>query len=359
MRVLLITMEWPPFKGGAGNYYFNLTENLSDCRVKVLQAGSSSFYKFFWPKWLKLFFKVRQLVKKDRPDLIWVGQVLPIGTVAYLIKKFLKIPYFVSTHGLDIMLPQKSSRKEKIMRRVLNEAQFITANSKFTKKELLNLDIAEEKIEVIYPCPNIKAAAVSLEQIRELKQELNLEDKRVLLTVGRLVKRKGQVKVIQALPALLKKFPELVYVVVGNGPESAILKAKSLKLGLKNKVIFLANISNEELPTYYQLSDIFVMPAENLAGDVEGFGIVYLEAAMLGLPSVAGKSGGVTEAILDGQTGLLVEPDNQEDLVQKISLLLEDQNLYQKLSAGGKARVEQDFQWDKQAAKLNKRIYAQ
>lgn len=358
MKILLLTMEWPPFKGGVGNYYFNLVQNLSGHQVSVLEVGSTSFYQYFWPKWLKLFFAARQTVKKNRPDLIWVGQVLPIGTVAYLIKKFYKIPYFVSTHGLDIMLPQKSSRKEKTMKRVLNEARFITANSKFTKRELLNLEIPEEKIEVIYPCPNIKAATVSLEQIRELKQELGLEDKKVLLTVGRLVNRKGQQKVIQAMPALLKKFPELVYLVVGDGPASAKLKTQSLNLGLKNKVIFLANVSNEELPIYYQLSDIFVMPAENLAGDVEGFGIVYLEAAMFGLPSVAGKSGGVMEAVIDGQTGLLVEPNNQEDLVQKICLLLDDRNLHQKLSFEGKARVERDWQWDNQAAKLNKRIYA-
>ncbi|MDP2586551.1 MAG: glycosyltransferase family 4 protein [Candidatus Komeilibacteria bacterium] len=359
MKLLLITMEWPPFKGGVGNYYFNLVQNLSGHQVSVLEVGSTSFYKYFWPKWLKLFFQIRKLVKKDRPDLIWVGQVLPIGTVALLIKKFFKIPYFVSTHGLDIMLPQKSLRKEKIMRRVLNESKFITSNSKFTKKQLLNLEIPEEKIEVIYPCPNIKAVTSSLEQIRELKRELGLEDKKVLLTVGRLVNRKGQQKVIQAMPALVKKFPEMVYLVIGDGPEGEKLKAQSLKLGLKNKVIFLANISDEELPAYYQLADLFVMPAENLAGDVEGFGIVYLEAAMFGLPSVAGKSGGVMEAVIDGQTGLLVDPNNQDDLAEKISFLLSDKELRQQFSVNGRIRVERDFIWNKQAAKLNKRIYAQ
>ena len=112
MKILLITMEYPPDRGGVGNYYFNLVKNLYGHQIEVLKADRSSFYKFFWPKWLKLYFKVKQQVKKNKPDLIWVGQVLPIGTVAYLIEKFFKIPYFVSTHGMDIMLPQKNLRKK-------------------------------------------------------------------------------------------------------------------------------------------------------------------------------------------------------------------------------------------------------
>ncbi|MCX6785583.1 MAG: glycosyltransferase family 4 protein [Candidatus Komeilibacteria bacterium] len=353
MKILLVTMEYPPFKGGVGNYYFNLVKNLTGHQVKVFQAGPASFYKFFWPKWLKLYFEIKKNVKKDKPDLIWVGQVLPVGEAAYLIKKFYNIHYFASTHGLDIMLPQQQLRKEKAMRQVLDNAEFITANSNFTKKELLNLGYAEDKVEVVYPCSNILMNREINEAKKQIiRNKLNLNNKKVLLTVGRLVERKGQGTVIGTLPKLLEKFPDLVYVMVGDGPDNAKLKALVFKLGLADKVFFLENISNEELPAYYQVADLFVMPAKNLAGDVEGFGIVYLEAAACGLPAVAGKSGGVMEAVVDGQTGLLVDPDNQEELAEKISELLINRELYKKLANNARSRVERDFIWAKQADKL-------
>lgn len=353
-------MEYPPFKGGVGNYYYNLIQNLTGYEVEIFQVEKSSFYKFFWPKWLKLFFQIKKMIKQKKPDLIWVGQVLPVGEAVYMIKKFFGIPYFVSAHGMDIMLPQQKLYKEKIMRRVLNVAQFITANSQFTKKELLNLGIPEGKIEIIYPCPNVSRGANNAERGKEevnaLKNKLKIQNKKVLLTVGRLVKRKGQAKVIEAMPKLLEQFPNLVYLIIGEGPESLNLKSFGLRMGVDNNVILLNNISNEELPAYYKSADLFVMPAVNLIGDVEGFGIVYLEAADFGLPAVAAKSGGVMEAIIDGQTGLLVEPDNQADLISKISRLLTDQSLYQKLSNEAKARVKKDYTWAKQAEKLNKKI---
>ncbi|MFA6304727.1 MAG: glycosyltransferase family 4 protein [Patescibacteria group bacterium] len=357
MKILLVTMEWPPFKGGVGNYYFNLVKNLTGQQIKVFEVGPKLFYRFFWPKWLKLFFEIRRQIKKEKPDLIWVGQVLPVGEATYLIKKFFHIPYFVSTHGLDIMLPQRSLRKEKALKQVLDNAEFITANSNFTKNELLNLGYDDNKVVVVYPCPhvslNLKADSSKLE---EIKQNLSLQGKKVLLTVGRLVKRKGQDAVIKALPELLQKFPNLVYLIVGEGPESLKLKTQSLKLGLENKVIFLANVSDEELSWYYQTADVFVMPAQNLAGDVEGFGIVYLEAASFGLPVVAASCGGVMEAVLNEQTGLLVEPSNSKDLIEKISRLLADQEFHQRLGNAAKARVEQEFIWSKQAGALNKII---
>ncbi len=357
MKILLVTMEWPPFKGGVGNYYFNLAKNLTGHEVRVLKVQPNSFYRFFWPQWLKLFFEIRRLIKNNQTDLIWVGQVLPVGNAAYFIKKFFRIPYFVSTHGMDIMLPQRSARKEKVMMKILGQAKFVTANSRFTQKELLNLRLPEAKIEVIYPCPNVQAANQpdSL-KIGQIESQLKIAGKRILLTVGRLVKRKGQGLVIEVLPKLLKKFPNLVYLIVGHGPEEDCLKARVKSLGLEQVVIFLGNVSDQDLPAYYQLADVFVMPAVDLAGDVEGFGIVYLEAASFGLPSVAGKSGGMMEAVVDGQTGLLAEPNNYDDLIDKISCLLCDQALYQKIAIKARIRVERDFDWQKQAEKIISRL---
>jgi len=360
MKILLITMEWPPFKGGVGNYYFNLTNELVkqgiEMQVMIPRAKLENesqkpnltvfacpfFYRFFWPKWLKLYFEIKKTVKQFKPDLIWVGQILPVGEAVYLIKQNLKIPYFISTHGLDILTPQKNLRKDKILKKILNQAEFITANSEFTKKELLDLEIPEEKIEIVYPCPNIQN-----------NQAIKKSDhQKTLLTVGRLVKRKGQEKVIEAMPKLLEKFPGLTYLVIGEGPEKNNLEHKIKNLNLTNKVKILDNIINSELNEYYNEADIFVMPVENLEGDAEGFGIVYLEAGLFGLPVIGGSSGGAKEAILDNQTGLLVEPNNQQDLIKKIILLLEDPALAEKLGESAKNRVLKEFIWKNQADKL-------
>src|SRR3989338_991587 len=360
MKILLITMEWPPFRGGVGNYYFNLTQELAkqgmELQVLIPQAKLEIesqkpnltvsvcpfFYKFFWPKWIKLYFEIKKTVKKFKPDLIWVGQVLPVGEAVYLIKQRFKIPYFVSAHSLDILLPQKNFRKDKILKKILDKAEFITANSEFTKKELQNLENSYKKIEIIYPCPNIKNNGL-------IKKQGN---QKILLTVGRLVKRKGQGKVIEVMPKLLLDFPDLTYLIIGNGPEKINLESKIDNLDLNDKVKILTDVSDEELSGYYASSDIFVMPVENMEDDAEGFGIVYLEAAEFGLPVIGGKSGGATEAILDNETGLLVEPGNQKDLLEKISLFLNNGQLAKKFGAAGKMRIDQEFIWEKQADKL-------
>ena len=381
MKILLITMEYPPMQGGVGNYYFNLVQNLSNVEVAVLineeipnnklpiskkfQITNSQFqifrriffYKYFWPKWIKLFFEVRKLVKKEKPDLIWVGQVLPVGTVAFFIKKFLKVPYFASVHGMDIMLPQKSLRKEKLMMRVLKSAVFITANSEFTKKQLLNLEMEDGKIEVVYPCSHVSRNAyhVTDEKINEIRNGLGLQNKQILLTVGRLVERKGQDKVIEAMSQLVKEFPNLMYLIIGNGPEAGNYKFQITNNKLQDKIKIISNVSDEKLPIFYQLADIFIMPARNIAGDVEGFGIVYLEAGSFGLPVIAGRSGGAKESVIDGQNGILVNPESVVEIKDSIKKLLKDDNLRNKLGEQGRIRSA-EFKWEVQAEKIIDKI---
>ena len=355
MKILLITMEYPPDRGGVGNYYFNLVKNLQNHRVEVFKADVSSFYRLLWPRWLKLYFRLKRKLKQEKFDLIWAGQVLPIGIVAYLLKKSLNLPYFVSAHGMDIMLPQKNLRKEKLMMKALNEAKFITANSRFTKSQLVKLGLADEKIEVVYPGCHISGRA-GKEAVGKLRRELNLTGKQVLLTVGRLVERKGQSSVIAALPRLLDDFPNLVYLIVGSGPCLGRLKLKAENLNLSDRVIFITGASDEDLPAYYCLADVFVMPARDISGDVEGFGIVYLEALSYGLPVVAGRSGGAPEAIVDQESGLLANPDNVSDLSQKIFELLKDKGKADELVRKGRGMIASEFNWPDQAAKLSQRL---
>ena len=211
---------------------------------------------------------------------------MPIGTVAYFIKKFYKVPYFVSTHGMDIIVPQKSLSKEKLMKKILAQSAFITANSNFTKTELLNLGYQPEKIEIVYPCPNLQIAeskedvAGRQAALKLLNEKLGLENKTVLLTIGRLVKRKGQELVIKALPELIKRFPDLVYLIVGQGPYEKKLKDLARDLGLGSRIKFLGKQSQEDLVRFYQVADVFVYPSFS-----ETQGLVVFEASSFGLPS--------------------------------------------------------------------------
>ena len=171
----------------------------------------------------------------------------------------------------------------------------------------------------------------------------------VLLTVARLVNRKGIDTVLLTLPSLLDRSPDLQYWIVGNGPERASLEQQAQELGILQAVRFMAEVSDTELPEIYRRATAFVMPsrADYHAGSVEGFGIVYLEASASGLPVVAARSGGAAEAILENETGLLVPPDDPQALAQAISRLFDDPALRQRMGRAGRRWVEREMNWDR------------
>lgn len=368
-KVLLLTLDFPPRIGGVANYLANLCQNLPPDKIFVLtikENGSVEFdqkqdYKIYrknlishlpiWPKWLPAIYHTFQVIKKDKPDLILVGQILPLGTVALAIKKLTGLNYFVSCHGMDILLAQKTKRKKWLTNLIIKNSQHIIVNGQFTKKEIEKLGIGENKITVIYPCPNIHDLQLTTNN-KQLNKKFNLSNKKVLLTVGRLVERKGQDQVIKALPEVIKSFPEVVYLIIGSGPYQSELEKLAKELNLEDKIIFAGELSDNEARECYKMADIFVMPSRQIAGDVEGFGIVYLESASFGLPVIAGRSGGVSEAILNGQTGILVNPEDIKEIAQAIIKLLADEDLAKKMGQTGKKRVEKEFQWIKQTAKL-------
>ncbi|MCY4410681.1 MAG: glycosyltransferase family 4 protein [Caldilineaceae bacterium] len=171
----------------------------------------------------------------------------------------------------------------------------------------------------------------------------------ILLTVARLVSRKGIDTVLRALPPLLDQTPGLQYWIVGSGPARHSLAQLARKLKLSHAVRFMDAVSDFELPEVYQKATIFVMTsrAEYHAGSVEGFGIVYLEASACGLPVVAARSGGAAEAVIENETGLLVPPDDPQALTQALTRLLNDPTLRQRLGSAGRRWVENEMNWDR------------
>jgi phosphatidylinositol alpha-1,6-mannosyltransferase len=365
-KLLIATIEFPPQKGGIANYLAGLAGAFPTDRVAILAEKNDGtekfdgaqqykiyrkklFSKFFWPKWLPLVWHLRRVARKEKVETILVGQVLPVGTAAMIVKKFLGIPYFVSCHGMDILIAQTAPRKKKLLVKILTEARGVIANSQFTKNELLKIGVAENKITIVYPCPKKFEMSVSAEAI---KRKYHLENKKILLTVGRLVRRKGHNKVIEAMPKILEKLPEAIYIVVGGGPEISNLKSQISNLDLTNKVIFTGEIFDEELAAFYKMCDVFIMIPRQIGGDVEGFGTVYLEANQFGKPVVASKSGGAAEAVLDGVTGLIVDSADANQIADAIIKLLTEKELADKLGAEGEERVKKEFQWEIQTEKI-------
>lgn len=373
-KTLLVTLDFPPNFGGVANYYFNLCQNLDSQKISILTILKISkhnkttdiplniHYKKLltnlpiWPKWLPLFWHIPKTIKKEKTEIVWVGEILPIGTAVYLLKKvgLIKLPYIVSTHGTDILSGQKNQWKSFLSKKILSNAQNITANSQYTKKLLTKLGIDEKKIHVIYPGISVETRLIaSREQAsNQIINHYNLNNKPILLTVARLVSRKGIDNVIKSLPQVWQKFPDLTYIIAGAGPDKDYLQQLSNQTmeQFKNKnIIFFENPDNELKNILYELSDVFILTGREENGDVEGFGIVYLEAALYHQPSIAGQLGGASEAVIDGKTGILVDPDNLDQISNTITKLFENKKLRLTLGENAHLRAVQQFTWGQQA----------
>ncbi len=371
-KSLFVTLDYPPAHGGVARYYHNLIRRWDPAQVTVLAplaAESQAFDQcqeckvvrrqflfnspLLWPKWIRLVFELFRIIQEEKIEVLLVGQVLPVGSAAYIVNRFRKIPYIIFTHGLDITYPQAYPRKKRMMLRVLAGAHQVVANSEYTKKELIKLGIPQDKIVVLTPGCNMVGRSVSEGRLDSIKNKYHLAGSRILLTVSRLKERKGHDMVIKALAQLKDKLSDLKYVVVGSGEYESALRSLADKLGVADRVVFVGSVSDEDLPAYYQLADVFIMPSRELSNrDVEGFGIVYLEANSFAIPVVGGHSGGVGEAIVDGQTGLLVDPNCLEDIATAINRLFTDKSYAERLGLAGQQRVLKDFRWSSRAKEL-------
>jgi phosphatidylinositol alpha-1,6-mannosyltransferase len=365
-KTLLITIDFPPQKGGVANYLANFSKNIGSNNIVILANNHPDshlfdphqpykilrqqlFYKLFWPHWLKSYYIAKKIIAKENIEQLLISHLLPIGYIALL----LKLPYIAILHGYDILLAQKNPWKKYWAKLILAKAKLIIVNSNFTKNQVLKLGLENSKIIIVNPCPNLKPEDLNLAEKQILKNELDLHHKKILLSVGRLVERKGFDQVIRALPEVIKTIPNIIYLIVGNGPDLKRLEILAEKLKVRGNVIFCEDVPDKNLACYYDLADIFIMPARIIdKTDVEGFGIVYLEAAVFAKPVIAGQSGGVAEAVIDNQTGILVNPESVQAITDSILKLLNSPELINKLGIQGQQRVAKEFQWPIQIKKV-------
>lgn len=376
-RLIFIVGDFPPMTGGIARYLFQIVRHLPPSQVRVIglpTPGSRQFdlrqpfsiqrlglpqnwgptsrqFKFLGP------FYLQALLQGPRPDFILCGAahhslMLP----AWLMYRLRGIPFAVFTHGLDIRRPQ-TRRNRELFNALLRAALIVFSNSRATADMAQRIGAGAEKIQVVWPSiePGELTSAIPPEALR---RKYGLEGKKCILTVGRLVERKGFDMVIRALPLVCEAVPAAHYLIAGTGPTEGELKALVSELGLSDRVTFAGYVPDDELAAYYRLSDVFAMVSREIPekGDLEGFGIVYLEANLFAKPVVAGRSGGVSDAVVHEVTGLLVEPANPADIAVAITRLLKDPSLAGRLGENGKQRVLREFSGRVMADRVDERI---
>lgn len=355
MRYLLVTLEYPPFHGGIAHYYSHLATAwprgdefiVLDNKQNQLQTAGG-----FWP-WRRSFKAIWRAIKRRRVDYVLVGQILPLGTAVWLLSYLVPIKYGIFLHGMDWGQAMQRPRKRWLARRIIARASaMIAANSYVAELVKQTWPSVADRLIIINPGLNqITPPVISGTYQQQLRQQHDLNDKKILLTVGRLVERKGVDQVLRSLPELINKYPDLRYLVVGQGPYLAACQQLVNDLAINSQVIFITDADDQQRAAWYQLADIFIMPARQLGGDFEGFGIVYLEANQAGKPVIAGRSGGVADAVVDGLNGLMVDPNSSHEIIAAVSRLLDNPALSQQLGQAGQARLAA-FLWPTLAAKL-------
>jgi phosphatidylinositol alpha-1,6-mannosyltransferase len=237
--------------------------------------------------------------------------------------------------------------------RTYRGAGLIVANSQFTSDLLTGGGIDPERIRIVHPGTNPERYK-PLPKDPALRAELGLVGKKVVLTVGRLMWRKGQDMMLRAMPDILKAEPDTVYVMVGVGDYESGLRELSRSLGLEAHTRFLGEVPFDMLPRLYNQADLFVMPnrISEESRDLEGFGIVFLEANACEVPVIGGRSGGTSDAIAEGETGLLVDGTSPSEIGEAVLSLLKNPERARQMGVAGRARVVREFTWDHAARRL-------
>lgn len=363
-KTVLVTLDYPPDKGGVARMYGQIAECLVNKldvvvnRPNEIARNTKVIYRELVNdnlslKWWPAVKEIYQLWKSGRYKKVVIGQVLPLGSAAFLVSLITDLKYDVFVHGMDITLPQQSFRKKLLVKLVFKRAHKIIAANKYVSGIVTKIGIRSSKVEVVYPVPGVTQLPKNA-LVAHLSEAYKLTDKPVLLTVTRLVQRKGIQHVIAALEKVWQKYPDTHYVVCGSGPYQSDIEQSIQDSSRPKNIHLLTNQDDGEVSAWYQLATMFIMTPYTLSnGDYEGFGIVYLEAASHMKPSIATRHGGINEAVLDEQTGLLVEEGNVSKIAEAIIKLIENHELAETFGKNGAAYVQQSFTLETMKEKLS------
>jgi phosphatidylinositol alpha-1,6-mannosyltransferase len=370
-RYLVITEKYLPRKGGSNMWYHEVYRRLGDRTTHVVasdQPGAAEFdrahpntihrvrlqrQRWLRPEslwmYLRLFAASLSVGLRHRFDAVHCGRSLPEGLVGWGVARLLGRPLVVYCHGEELTT-WTQPLKHRAMVFTYRRADWIIANSGWTRNELLALGIDPRKVRLIYPGVDVERFRPGL-PVDDLRAGLGLsEEQRLVLSVGRLARRKSFDQVIRAVGALVAEGMDVHYAIVGIGEDRRYLEELAREGGVAGRVHFLGHVAEEDLPRWYNAADLFVMANREIEGDTEGFGLVFLEAAACGRPAIAGMAGGTGDAVVDGETGLRIDGADLAALTDGIRRLLGDPDYARGLGGAGLARARERFAWERVAA---------
>lgn len=353
----LVTLDYPPNEGGVARYLHGLVEAstgaisvIADERLReprtVAGVEYRRFFRSFWPRWWPLVRLCREGGRTGKA--LFISHVLPIGTAAWISRVFFHgSPYILLFHGLDLRL-LNTAWKRWLARRMIRNAKICFVNSASTGRDFDAL-IPDVSSIVLTPGVDFPGKLFSRAEARSF---LDIrDDEHVIVSLARLISRKGVDIALQAVAKLQREGHHIRYIVLGDGPDRSRLEAIAQNHGVL--VEWVLHPTDNEKWKYLAASDIFLLPVRDEGRDVEGFGIVFLEAAACGVPSIAGRSGGAVEAVLDQQTGVLVDPTSVDDTVRAIRRLLDHPDERRRMGECARKRVERDFRWSDRWQKIS------
>lgn len=366
-RTLLVTNDFPPRPGGIQQFVHNLA---------VRQApGSIVVYASRWPgreafdaeqpfpvireetsmllPTPAVARRAAEIARDYECDRVWFGAAAPLGLLAGGLRRRAGIERAVAlTHGHEAGWAALPGART-MLRRIARHTDVITYLGDYFRVRL-NRAIGDlTTLERLAPGVDTNQFRPTVDGLA-VRRKYGLRDRPVIVCVSRLVRRKGQDSLIRALPQIRRRVRDAALLIVGGGPYRSTLEVIAREEGVSSHVVITGSVPWAELPSYYAAGDVFAMPCRTRRGglDVEGLGIVYLEASATGLPVVAGDSGGAPDAVLDGKTGYVVSGRDRGELVDRLTTLLVDTTLAHQLGTAGRAWVEAEWRWDTQAGRL-------
>ncbi|WP_339722069.1 glycosyltransferase family 4 protein [uncultured Paraglaciecola sp.] len=376
-KVLVLTENFPPISGGSGRWFWELysrlpkeqyliladdvkgaaefdnTHQLNILRMPLKSAewGLKSFkgIKFYW----RLIWKIREIIKQQHITHIHCGRVIHEGVTAWLLKLLTGTPYLCYVHGEDVETAATSGEHNLMVKQVCKHAERLICNSQNSGNIVKRLKYAkDDKIEVLHPGVDASLFVPKAED-KDFKQQMGWQDRKVIITVGRLQERKGQDKMIRATVMLKDQFPEVLYAIIGRGDRLESLKALAAELGVLDHVQFLTEVTDPQMIQCYQQSDVFILPNRTIGNDIEGFGMVLVEAQACGKPVIAGDSGGTKETMLINESGFVIDCTDAELISSTVAKLLADPAKTVQMGKVGRQHVESELDWQAHVQKAS------
>ncbi|MGC5033237.1 glycosyltransferase family 4 protein [Micromonospora sp. DT229] len=367
-RTLLVTNDFPPRPGGIQSFVHNLAVRQPTDSVVVYASSWPEADKFDADQPFEVIRertrmllptplvarRAARLAREYDCDKVWFGAAAPLGLLAAGLRRRADVRRVVAlTHGHEVgwaALPLARTA----LRRIGRGTDVVTYLGEYTRTRLARALDGVTELRRLAPGVDTELYHPGVDG-SGVRHRLGLADRPVVVCVSRLVPRKGQDMLIRAMPLIRRRVPDAALLVVGGGPYRATLTRLARQVGVEREVVFTGSVPAAELPAHYAAGDVYAMPCRtrNRGLDVEGLGIVYLEASATGLPVVAGDSGGAPDAVRQGETGYVVNGRDLAELADRVGTLLADRDLARTLGAAGRAWVEDEWRWETQAERLS------